>query len=125
MSMVIGGWQGTLGGVLAPRELEGVLHCANDFTVKEAAKAMGISPETLKKRLGSARFKLGVKTMRGLVLEAFRRGVISPTAVMAILLAAHGALASEPMTKVRRSGGSESKIESRIAARRVEASLAA
>ena len=77
MSIVIGRWQGTLGGVLAPRELEGVLHCANDYTVKEASKAMGISPETLKKRLESARFKLKVSSIRALVLEAFRRGLIA------------------------------------------------
>ncbi|WP_052075315.1 helix-turn-helix transcriptional regulator [Pseudomonas lutea] len=77
MSIVIGNWQGMLGGVLAPRELEGVLHCANDCTVKEASKAMGISPETLKKRLESARFKLKVSSIRALVLEAFRRGLIA------------------------------------------------
>lgn len=76
MIIVIGNWQGMRGGVLAPRELEGLLHCANDCTVKEASKAMGISPETLKKRLESARLKLKVSSIRALVLEAFRRGLI-------------------------------------------------
>jgi DNA-binding CsgD family transcriptional regulator len=83
MSIVIGNWQGMLGGVLAPRELEGILHCANDCTVKQASKAMGISPETLKKRLESARFKLKVASIRALVLEAFRRGLIVAVACAA------------------------------------------
>ena len=77
MSMTIGNWKGFQDGTLAPRELEAVLHCANDLTVKESAKAMGISPETLKKRIESARFKLKVSSIRGLVLESFRRGLIA------------------------------------------------
>ncbi|RMN59556.1 response regulator transcription factor [Pseudomonas savastanoi] len=124
-TLTVGTWQGHLKMGLAPRELEATLWAAADMTVKEIGRAMGISPATAEKRLDSARFKFGAKTMRGLVLEAFRRGVISPAAALTLVLAAHGAIASEPMTKVRRSGGSESKIESRIAARRVEISLAA
>lgn len=124
-TLTAGTWQGNLKMGLAPRELEATLWAAADLTVKEIGRAMGISPATAEKRLESARFKFGVKTMRGLVLEAFRRGVISPAAALALVLAAHGALAEDPMTKVRRSGGSKSKIETRIAAKRVEASLAA
>ncbi len=125
MDIVIGNWQAGPIRALAPRELEGVLHCANDRTVKEAAKEMGVSPETLKKRLESARLKLKASSIRALVLEAFKRGVISPASVLALILAAHGALATDPMAKVRRSGGSESKIETRIASKRHEIALAA
>jgi len=77
MSITIGNWKGFQDGTLAPRELEAVLHCANDRTVKQAAKAMGISPETLKKRIESARFKLKASSIRALVLESFRRGLIA------------------------------------------------
>lgn len=74
--MVIGSWTGKTGSYLAPRELEGVLHCANDLTIKEAARAMRISPETLKKRLDSARLKLGAGTIRALILKSLRMGLI-------------------------------------------------
>ncbi|MCV4290861.1 helix-turn-helix transcriptional regulator [Pseudomonas capsici] len=124
MTITIGSWTGITNGPLAPRELEGVLHCANSLTVKEAARLMKISPDTLKKRLESARLKLSAPSIRALVLEAFKRQIISPAAALAILLAAHGALADDPMARVRR-GGSEKKIEYRVAARRVEAALTA
>lgn len=71
-------WQGRLGMGLAPRELEATLHAASDLTAKEIAKLMGIAPGTVSKRLDDARFKLGAKTIRGLVLEAYKRQIISP-----------------------------------------------
>nr|WP_256670904.1 helix-turn-helix transcriptional regulator [Pseudomonas sp. AN3A02] len=76
-TLTAGNWQGTLKMGLAPRELEATLWAAADLTVKEVARAMGISPTTAEKRLDSARFKLGVKTMRGLVMKAFSLGMIS------------------------------------------------
>lgn len=75
--LVIGNWTGVSNQELAPRELEAVLHCANNRTVKEAAKEMHISPTTVTKRLVNAKFKLGVSSIRALVLESFRRGLIS------------------------------------------------
>lgn len=75
--LVIGRWIGIANQGLAPRELEAVLHCANNRTVKEAAKEMHISPDTVTKRLVSAKLKLGVSSIRALVLESFRRGLIS------------------------------------------------
>ncbi len=65
-------WQGRLGMGLAPRELEATLHAASDLTAKEIAKLMGIAPGTVSKRLDDARFKLGAKTIRGLVLAGWR-----------------------------------------------------
>ena len=105
MSIVVGNWQGLQGGILAPRELEGVLHCANDCTVKEAAKAMGISPETLKKRLESARLKLKASSIRALVLEAFKRQIISPLVVtLCIILVGHSFAGADEYTRARRPG---------------------
>jgi DNA-binding CsgD family transcriptional regulator len=70
-------WTGFLGKDLAPRELEATLLAAGDLTIKEIARRMDASPRTVEKRLESARFKLGSRTMRGLVTEALRRGLIS------------------------------------------------
>ena len=120
------GWTGFLGMGLAPRELEATLHAANDLTQKEIARVMGISPKTVEKRIEDARFKLGAKTMRGLVLEAFKRQIISP-AVMALvaLMTTHAVLGDDRMLRVRRSGnGGERRVETRVATRRVECALA-
>lgn len=120
------GWTGYLGMGLAPRELEATLYAASDLTQKEIARLMGISPKTVEKRIEDARFKLGAKTMRGLVLEAFKRGVISPAATaLALLMAIHGMIGDDQMLRVRRGGNSgERKIETRIATRRAECALA-
>ncbi|WDM88191.1 LuxR C-terminal-related transcriptional regulator [Pseudomonas asiatica] len=120
------GWTGFLGMGLAPRELEVTLHAANDLTQKEIARLMGISPKTVEKRIEDARFKLGAKTMRGLVLEAFKRQIISP-AVMALvaLMATHAVIGDDQAMRIRRGGNSgERKIETRIATRRAECALA-
>ncbi len=124
-TITFAGFTGFLGRGAAPRELECLMAVASGMTSKEAARDLGISSGTIDKRLLALTTKLGVTRRAALVAEAFKRGLISPAAALAILLAAHGAITSEPMTKVRRSGGSESKIESRIAARRVEILLAA
>lgn len=76
-SITIGNWTGFVGCGLAARELEAVLHCANDRTVKAAARAMNVAPDTVSKRLLNVKFKLGVSSLRGVVLEAFRRGLIT------------------------------------------------
>ncbi|MCD5996475.1 response regulator transcription factor [Pseudomonas sp. CDFA 602] len=120
-----GAWKGKLGLGLAERELSCLLAVAAGHTDKEIAKHDGLSPRSVKGRIESCMHKLGVYKRPALVAEAFRRGLISPAAALALVLAAHGALAEDPMTKVRRSGGSESKIETRIAAKRMETSLAA
>ncbi|HBP0214977.1 TPA: helix-turn-helix transcriptional regulator [Pseudomonas aeruginosa] len=111
-------WQGRLGMGLAPRELEATLHAASDLTAKEIAKLMGIAPGTVSKRLDDARFKLGAKTIRGLVLEAYKRQIISPLCVgiLAILAAAQPLLDEDPAMRARRGG--ERKIETRLTARR-------
>ncbi|HCE6990380.1 TPA: helix-turn-helix transcriptional regulator [Pseudomonas aeruginosa] len=118
-------WQGRLGMGLAPRELVATLHAASDLTAKEIAKLMGIAPGTVSKRLDDARFKLGAKTIRGLVLEAYKRQIISPLCVgiLAILAAAQPFLDEDPAMRTRRGG--ERRVEVRIAARRMESRYAA
>lgn len=117
-----GGWQGKLGSGLADRELACILAVASGFTDKQIAQRDGRSPRSVKGRIESAMHKLGAYKRSALVAEAMRRGLISPTAVLAMLLAFHGVMADDPITRVRRNGG-EKKVEYRIAARRTEASL--
>lgn len=120
--LTAGLWKGTLNMGLAPRELEATLWAAADLTVKEIGRVMGISPTTAEKRLESARFKLGAKTMRGLVLEAFKRQIISPL-VMALcaILVGQSAISDNPLSRIRRPG--ERRVETRVEVRRIEVTL--
>jgi DNA-binding CsgD family transcriptional regulator len=61
---------------LAPRELQCLLFVAAGLTSKQAARELGISPDTVDKRLLAATTKLGVTRRAALVAEAFRRGLI-------------------------------------------------
>lgn len=119
-TITAGGWKGRLGMGLAPRELEATLLAADDLTAKEIAKLMGIAPGTVSKRLDDARFKLGAKTVRGLVLEAFRRQIIAPACVMVLagMAAIHPILDDDPMRRDRRPP--ERKSELRQTSRRSE-----
>ncbi|AGA74865.1 LuxR C-terminal-related transcriptional regulator [Pseudomonas asiatica] len=121
-TITTGGWTGRLDMGLAPRELEATLLAAADLTVKQVAQVMGIAPKTVEKRLEAARLKLGSKTIRGLVLEAFKRQIISPAATaLALMMVIHGMIGDDQILRIRRSGGgSERKVELRVAARRVE-----
>lgn len=104
---------------LAPRELEATLLAAADLTVKEVAQVMGIAPKTAEKCLEAACLKLGSKTIRGLVIEAFKCQIISPAATaLAQLMAIHGMIGDDQAMHVRRScNGGDRKIETRVAAR--------
>lgn len=86
----IDGWQGRLGQGLAPRQLMATIYAAKDMTAKEIARRMGCAPSTTKKTLDRARFNLSeddqpIRTIRGLCLEAMRRGIIAPL-VLALLV---------------------------------------
>ncbi|MBH3451644.1 helix-turn-helix transcriptional regulator [Pseudomonas putida] len=120
------GWTGRLDMGLAPRELEATLLAAADLTVKQVAQVMGIAPKTVEKRLEAARLKLGSKTIRGLVLEAFKRQIISPAATaLALMMVIHGMIGDDQVMRIRRGGnGGERKIETRVATRRAECALA-
>ncbi|MBA6129839.1 LuxR C-terminal-related transcriptional regulator [Pseudomonas juntendi] len=124
-SITCQGWTGRLDMGLAPRELEATLLAAADLTVKQVAQVMGIAPKTVEKRLEAARLKLGSKTIRGLVLEAFKRQIISPAATaLALMMVIHGMIGDDQVMRIRRGGnGGERRVELRVAARRVEQQL--
>lgn len=119
-TITAGNWKGHLGMGLAPRELEATLLAADELSAKEIARVMGIAPGTVQKRLDDARFKLGAKTVRGLVLEAFRRQIIAPACVVMLagLAAIHPIIDDDPMRRDRRPA--ERKTELRQAGRRCE-----
>lgn len=85
MKIEVNGWRGYLNRGLAPRELEATLLAAGEMTVKQIARQMNISPDTAKNRLDGAKFKLESRTIRGLVLKAYRQGIIAPL-VLALLV---------------------------------------
>ena len=122
-TLTAGNWKGNLQMGLAPRELEATLWAAADLTVKEIGRVMGISHNTVEKRLESARFKLGTKTMRGLVLEAFKRQIIAPLVILLCMLLTVQQASIEQFGRIRRPG--ERRIETRLAVRRIEVALTA
>lgn len=112
-------------GLLAEKELKTALAICSGMSGKETARALGCAPGTVKKSVERLFYKLGVSNRASMVAEAFRRGLISPASVLVIFLAAHSALGTDPMKKTRRSGVPETRIETRIAAKRNELPLAA
>ena len=119
-TLIAGNWQGNLKMGLAPRELEATLWAAADLTVKEIGRVMGISPNTAEKRLDAARFKLGAKTMRGLVVECMKRQIITPMVILLCMVLTAQQANTEQFSRIRRPG--ERRIETRVAVRRIEAS---
>src|SRR5690606_19837609 len=85
------GWQGTP-GVLSQREVEFTLAVAAGLTDKEIAREAGLAPDSVRKRIANAMYKLGASRRAQLVAEALRRAVIAPLAVlMAVCLVTVGA----------------------------------
>ncbi|MDH0024966.1 LuxR C-terminal-related transcriptional regulator [Pseudomonas monteilii] len=125
-SITLSGFTGLLGCGAAPRELECLLAIAGGASGKEAARALGISEDGVKKRLIALGTKWGVTRRAALVAEAFKRGVISPAiTALALVLAIHCIIADDQAMRVRRGGNSgERKIETRVATRRAECALA-
>ncbi|WP_426143208.1 LuxR C-terminal-related transcriptional regulator [Pseudomonas sp. DWP3-1-2] len=72
-----GSLQGKLGHGLATRELTCLLAVASGRTDKEIAKRDGVSPRSIKGRIESAMYKLGVFKRSALVAEALRLGLIA------------------------------------------------
>lgn len=81
-----GDWQGNLGRGLSLRELEFTLHVASGMTDKQIARVAGIAPDTVRKRVYSAMFKLGANRRAQLVAEAMRRAIITPLALILTLI---------------------------------------
>jgi DNA-binding CsgD family transcriptional regulator len=98
-----GAWRGHLGRGLAPKELQYVMAVAAGMTAKEIAQAFGISPDSVKKRLDVAMFKLGVRRRTALVAEAMKRQIISPVCIlMMAVIATHAVIDDQSMRRDRR-----------------------
>ena len=74
-------WQGVT-GLLSPRELDFTLRVAEGKTDKQIAKEVGLAPDSVRKRVYSAMFKLGASRRAQLVAEAMRRAIITPLLLM-------------------------------------------
>lgn len=70
-------WQGVT-GLLSARELDFTLRVAEGMTDKQIAKAVGLAPDSVRKRVYSAMFKLGASRRAQLIAEAMRRAIITP-----------------------------------------------
>lgn len=77
------GLTGFLGRGAAPRELECLLAIAGGASGKEAARALGVTEDTVKKRILALTTKLGVTRRAALVAKAFSLGLIKATGVIA------------------------------------------
>ena len=75
-TITFAGFTGFLGRGAAPRELECLLAVAGGATGKEAARALGVTEDAIKKRLLSLTTKLGVTRRAALVAKAFALGLI-------------------------------------------------
>lgn len=71
------GWQGQV-GLLSPREVEFTLAVAAGLTDKEIAREAGLAPDSVRKRVANAMYKLGASRRAQLVAEAVKRAVIAP-----------------------------------------------
>ncbi|MDI2300343.1 helix-turn-helix transcriptional regulator, partial [Pseudomonas aeruginosa] len=71
-----------------------------------------------------AKFKMGVRSVRGLVLEAFRRGIISPAVfVLAFLVAGHPLIDDDHMNRNRRPSNERRLTEARTVRRLEEITI--
>jgi DNA-binding CsgD family transcriptional regulator len=77
------GFTGFLGRGAAPRELQCLMAVAAGQTSKEAARELGVSPDTIDKRLLALTTKLGVTRRAALVAKAFALGLIQTACVIA------------------------------------------
>ena len=98
-TIVNGAWKGHLGRGLAPRELQFLLSVAQGMTAKEIAKAFGIAPGTVVKRLSNAMFKLGVHRQGAMIAEAMRRQIITPLCLLLVAVMAMQGLDDSGMTR--------------------------
>jgi len=93
---------------LPPRQAEALLCTARGMTHKEAARAMGCSPQNVNMLMDSVRFKLHAKTAAEAVSKAWQSGIIRlmswvlVVATVNALLPAPAAMATDDDTLIRR-----------------------
>lgn len=79
----LAGWRVQLANRLTAKEAEAIALAAAGKTAKEAARALGVSPETIKDRWLNARDKLGyLPSLREMLVQAALRGLIAPLCVV-------------------------------------------
>lgn len=115
------GWRVSLQGITT-KQAEVLALSANDRTTKEAARELGISPRSVQQRLDDARFKLGMqRSVRALVVEAMKRGILAPLAFALLLGGGH----SHQSPPVRRPTPPRTYSQVRIARKVDEVALTA
>lgn len=94
-----GNWKGFIGQGLSERELECTLLAASGMTNKEIAKDLGIAPDTVKKRIQNAMYRLDVPRRTALVAEAMRKAIIAPLVLLLALseIAPHSQVQTRPV----------------------------
>lgn len=79
------GWQGQI-GLLSPREVEFTLAVAAGMTDKQIAREAGLAPDSVRKRIANAMYKLGASRRAQLVAEAIKHAVITPLVLLLAML---------------------------------------
>lgn len=94
-----GNWQGFFNQGLSEREVECTVLAASGLTNKEIAKKMGIAPDTVKKRIQAAMYRLQVPRRAALVAEAMRKAIIAPLLILLALaeVAPHQQIQTRPV----------------------------
>lgn len=91
--IIIGEFKGQRKDALTTQQLIALLYMANEYSAKQAAKAMAISHRTVEKHVNLAKQKLGNKrSVTGLCMEAFKRGIIAPLSVALCIALAGSAI---------------------------------
>lgn len=117
--------QGSI-GLLAAQELKAALGICSGLSNKEISRELSCSPATVKKSVERIFYKLGISSRSAVPTELFCRGIARRLAVlMCAVFVGHAALGDDQVLRIRRSGGSERRVEIRVAARRVEQQLVA
>lgn len=94
-----GNWQGFTDRGLSDREVECTVLAACGLTNKEIAKQMSIAPDTVKKRIQNAMYRLDVPRRAALVAEAMRKAIIAPLLILLALaeIAPHQQIQTRPV----------------------------
>ena len=87
-ALVRGNWKGTASNRITGRELEFILCVADGMTDKEIAREVGLAPDSVKKRVANAMYKLGVNRRAALIAEAMRKAIIAPLVILLCSLCA-------------------------------------
>ena len=86
----LAGWRVQLANRLTAKEAEAIALAAAGKTAKEAARTLGVSPETIKDRWLHARDKLGyLPSLREMLVQAALRGLIAPLCLLVMLTGAN------------------------------------